>query len=81
MITYYYVCNQLLPILVEKTVKLTGLDWEDQCIFGTQSEIGSFPADEESLYIAYMYARPAVQCPGYMDLGILSPGPWYQLGV
>ena len=33
-----------------KTVKLTGLDWEDQCIFGTQSEIGLFPADEESLY-------------------------------
>ena len=40
----------MLPIVVEKTVKLTGLDWEDQCIFGTQSEIGSFPADEESLY-------------------------------
>eukprot|EP01043_Picozoa_sp_COSAG02_P131013 COSAG02_NODE_68773_length_222_cov_37.707317_1_plen_27_part_10 len=27
-------------------MKLTGLDWEDQCIFGTQSEIGLFPADE-----------------------------------
>ena len=40
----------MLPIVVEKTVKLTGLDWEDQCIFGTQSEIGLFPADEESLY-------------------------------
>ena len=26
-------------------------------------------------------ARTAMQCPGYMDLGILSLEPWYQLGV
>ena len=35
--------------LVEKTVKLSGLDWEHQCIFSTQSEIGLFPAGEHSL--------------------------------
>ncbi len=50
MITYYYVCNQLLPILVEKTVKLSGLWREIQCILSTQSEIGLFPAGEGSLY-------------------------------
>jgi len=49
MITYYYVCNQLLPILVEKTVKLSGLWREIQCILSTQSEIGLFPAGEGSL--------------------------------
>eukprot|EP01043_Picozoa_sp_COSAG02_P131982 COSAG02_NODE_69863_length_198_cov_20.292929_2_plen_40_part_01 len=37
---------RFVPRRREKTVKLTGLDWEDQCIFGTQSEIGLFPADE-----------------------------------
>ena len=43
----------LLPIVVEKTVRLSGLDWEHQCIFSTQSEIGIglFPAGEESLYM------------------------------
>ena len=40
----------MLPIVVEKTVRLSGLDWEDQCIFSTQSEIGLFPTGEESLY-------------------------------
>ena len=40
----------VLPIVVEKTVRLSGLDWEHQCIFSTQSEIGLFPASEESLY-------------------------------
>ena len=39
----------LLPIVV-RVVRLSGLDWEHQCIFSTQSEIGLFPADEESLY-------------------------------
>ena len=35
--------------LVESSV-IALLDWEHQRIFGTQSEIGMFPADEESLY-------------------------------
>ena len=30
-------------------MRLSGLDWEHQYIFSTQSEIGLFPADEESL--------------------------------
>ena len=42
--------QQLLPIVVEKTVKLSGLDWENQCILNAQSEIGFFPAGEGSLY-------------------------------
>ena len=41
----------LLPILVEKTVKLSGLWREIQCILSTQSEIGLFPAGEGSLYV------------------------------
>ena len=49
-ILYYYVCNQLLPIVVEKTVKLSGLWREFQCILSTQSEIGLFPAGEGSLF-------------------------------
>ena len=31
-------------------MSLSGLNWEDQCIFSTQSEIGLFPTGEESLY-------------------------------
>ena len=40
----------LLPIVVEKTVKLSGPDWEISAFFSTQSEIGLFPAGERSLY-------------------------------
>ena len=40
----------MLPIVVEKTVELSGLWREFQCIFSTQSEIGLFPTGEESLY-------------------------------
>ena len=39
----------LLPIVVEKTVRLSGLWREFQCIFSTQFEIGLFPAGERSL--------------------------------
>ena len=42
----------------QKTVRLSGLDWEDQCIFSTQSEIGLFPTGEESLYIFLMPDLP-----------------------
>ncbi len=45
-ITYW----NLLPIVVEKTAKLSGLWREFQCILSTQSEIGLFPVGEESLY-------------------------------
>ena len=54
---YYYILvhvhvlvGRVLPIVVEKTVELSGLWREFQCIFSTQSEIGLFPAEEESLY-------------------------------
>ena len=47
--TTYVLVGRLLPIVVEKTVKLSGLWREFQCIFSTQSEIGLFPVGERSL--------------------------------
>ena len=38
-------------------MSLSGLNWEDQCIFSTQSEIGLFPTGEESLYRATLFPR------------------------
>ena len=46
----YLPVGRVLPIVVEKTVELSGLWREFQCIFSTQSEIGLFPVGEGSLY-------------------------------
>jgi hypothetical protein len=49
-------------------LKLSGLDWENQCILNAQSEIGFFPAGEESLYLL-RHARtlPNSKCAGPLE--------------
>jgi hypothetical protein len=42
---------------VEKTAKLSGLDWENQCILNAQSEIGFFPAGEHPLYCRILFIQ------------------------
>eukprot|EP01043_Picozoa_sp_COSAG02_P062763 COSAG02_NODE_8740_length_2458_cov_6.377279_2_plen_170_part_00 len=58
--------QQLLPIVVEKTAKLSGLDWENQCILNAQSEIGFFPAGEHPLYT--LVATEIVIAPGRANM-------------
>ena len=76
----------MLPIVVEKTVRLSGLDWEDQCIFSTQSEIGLFPTGEESLYAHLRIGRPRQSTKGIYKALKLSgcmvgmvPKKWFKL--
>ena len=73
---YYYILvhvhvlvGRVLPIVVEKTVELSGLWREFQCIFSTQSEIGLFPVGEDSLYTTtwYLYIALPESCDAYLS--------------